>query len=268
MLIESVWRWLVVGVVVSALITWLVPENSLASVPGMTGMTAMIATLILSVPLYVCATASVPIAAALVASGLPGGAALVFLMAGPATNVATLGAVYRNLGKRALLFYLATIIVGSILAGLLFDGLISSSAATMMHHDHTGGMWRQLCTIVFCGLIAWCAVQDLRHWWRSRTVGRSASEDALVPVQTLEVQGMTCQGCANRLARVLESVDGVSHASVSFDDRRAVVSGKASVESLVEATVSAGFTANADSVDADSASGDSGSEIAQTVESR
>ena len=78
------------------------------------GLAAMGVTLVIAVPLYVCATASVPIAAALVASGLPTGAALVFLMAGPATNVATLGAVYRTLGRRPLAIYLSTIIVGSV----------------------------------------------------------------------------------------------------------------------------------------------------------
>lgn len=108
-LIRSIWAWIVVGVLVSALITSLVPEDSLANLAGFGGLPAMLITLLISLPLYVCATASVPIAAALVISGLPPGAALVFLMAGPATNVATIGAVYRTLGKRSLGIYLVTV---------------------------------------------------------------------------------------------------------------------------------------------------------------
>ena len=88
----------------------------------------LLASLVVSLPLYVCATASVPIAAALVGAGMPGGAALVFLMAGPAAGVATIGAISRVLGRRTLIVYLTTIIVGSVLAGLLFDSLLSAEA--------------------------------------------------------------------------------------------------------------------------------------------
>ena len=70
--------------------------------------------LLLSIPLYVCATASVPIAAALVSSGLSPAAALVFLMAGPATNISTIGVIYGRFGLKSVVVYLFAILVGSI----------------------------------------------------------------------------------------------------------------------------------------------------------
>lgn len=85
----------------------------------------MLFMLIIATPLYVCATASTPIAAALVLKGLSPGAALVFLLAGPATNAATITVVSRVIGKKATAVYLASIMVCSLLMGLLVNYLYS-----------------------------------------------------------------------------------------------------------------------------------------------
>lgn len=138
-LLRSIWLWVVLGVVISAGITVLLPSGSMQSLAVYQGLPGMLAALAISLPLYVCATASAPIAASLVAGGLPAGAAIVFLMAGPATNAATLGAVYRTLGARMLAIYLSTILVGSIAGGLLFGWLVGSVTGEAAHagHSHT-----------------------------------------------------------------------------------------------------------------------------------
>jgi hypothetical protein len=87
------------------------------------GIGAMLLMLILGVPLYICATASTPIAAALVLKGVSPGAALVFLLVGPATNIASLSVLVGLLGKRAVTLYLGSIAAVSILAGLVLDGV-------------------------------------------------------------------------------------------------------------------------------------------------
>ena len=120
-------------------------------------MGASLLALLISVPLYVCATASVPIAAALVHGGLPLGAALVFLMAGPATNVATIGAVRSELGNRTTLVYLGTVIIGSLLLGLSFDFVLQSSPMSHGSHEHHT-WWAQLSAAHFgvhVGLLLW-----------------------------------------------------------------------------------------------------------------
>ena len=77
------------------------------------------------VPLYVCAEASTPVAAALIAQGLNPGAALVFLLVGPATNIGSLGLLRRELGGRAIVVYLATIIIVSIIMGFVLDAMLT-----------------------------------------------------------------------------------------------------------------------------------------------
>ena len=121
-LLEDLAPWFVIGFALAALITLAIPadffeESSLVGLPAMGLM------LLAGIPLYVCATASTPIAAALIAKGLEPGPALVFLLAGPATNIATMGVIRRLLGGRALSIYLASIALCSVAAGALIDGL-------------------------------------------------------------------------------------------------------------------------------------------------
>lgn len=165
-LVRSIWKYLVLGVVISAAITAFVPEDWLSGLGAYGGAAAMGAALAMSLPLYVCATASVPIAASLVAAGLPMGAVIVFLMAGPATNAATIGAVYRGLGWRPLWAYLATIVVGSIAGGLVYDAWLGggSSVATALsshEHAHEAEWWRVASAVALVAWVAWCATRDL-----------------------------------------------------------------------------------------------------------
>lgn len=233
--IESIWGWLLIGVLISAAITWLFPENSLKALPLLTGPAALLITLLLSLPLYVCATASVPIAAALVSAGLPSGAALVFLMAGPATNVATLGAVYRALGRRALIVYLSTIIVGSLAAGLFFNHYLPGDPARLMNHEHGPSWWRVTAGIMLAVLLLSFVISDARRWWRQRISPTAAVN------RSFAVTGMTCNGCASRLEKSLRALPDLDDATVSFDDGTAVISGTIAAESVVRAIEHAGF---------------------------
>ena len=110
---------LIFGVIFSSLILVFIPPDYFDMVGS--GILGMFIMLILGLPTYVCATASVPIAFALHSSGFSMGAVLVFLMSGPATNIATMSVIYKILGKKNLLIYLLTIILSSISFGLLFD---------------------------------------------------------------------------------------------------------------------------------------------------
>ncbi|MEE9305382.1 MAG: SO_0444 family Cu/Zn efflux transporter [bacterium] len=112
--------WLVIGLLVAGLITALIPEDFFRTWVG-GGLGSMVIMLALAMPIYICATSSTPIAAAMIAKGLNPGAALVFLLAGPATNAATLTMVVRYLGARAAGIYLGSIAVVSILMGLALN---------------------------------------------------------------------------------------------------------------------------------------------------
>lgn len=114
--------WFLAGLLLAGLITALIPEQVMARYLG-GGLWSMLIMLAVGIPLYICATASTPIAAALILTGVSPGAALVFLLAGPATNVASLTVLLGILGKRATAIYLAAIAVSAVLFGLAVDGV-------------------------------------------------------------------------------------------------------------------------------------------------
>ena len=157
-LLRALWRWLVMGIVISALISTFVPPQGFAALQALGTLGASLVVLALSIPLYVCATASVPIAAALVTAGMPAGAALVFLMAGPASNVATLGAVHRTFGTKTLAIYLLTVVFGSLGFALAFDWLLTGQAVSLPGHAHGAGWWEvgsALLLLAAMGYFAW-----------------------------------------------------------------------------------------------------------------
>ncbi len=235
--LRSIWRWLVFGVLLSAFITTVLPPSWLASVGSQNHLLALGLALLISIPLYVCATASVPIAAALVAGGLPAGAALVFLMAGPATNLATLGAVFRTLGRKALAVYLGTIVVGSVALAYAFDALVPLSITAPHHHVHEASLIAQLASAVLLGMLVWFASDDIRGWISGRGA-QAPSPGAL----TVAVEGMTCQGCVRKLTRTLNEDDRVESATVELEPGSATVQGTLDGEALAELVRSAGFS--------------------------
>jgi uncharacterized membrane protein YraQ (UPF0718 family) len=119
---------LVLGLLIAGAIASLVPEDFFSRNLG-TGLGAMVAMMALGLPLYVCATASVPIAAALIAKGVSPGAALVFLMTGPATNAAAVTTVWQIMGRRSAIVYLATVALTALAAGAVLDTLFASAGA-------------------------------------------------------------------------------------------------------------------------------------------
>ena len=112
--------WFLFGLLLAGVITVLIPDDIFSRYLG-SGLPAMLLMLAVGIPLYICATASTPIAAALILKGVSPGAALVFLLAGPATNLASLTVLIGTLGKRATAIYLSSIAVCSIIFGLLVD---------------------------------------------------------------------------------------------------------------------------------------------------
>jgi len=140
------------GLLLGALITVAIPEN-LSEVLKDSSWLSYLIVIAIAVPMYVCATASLPIAAGLMLSGVSAGAAFVFLSAGPATNTVTIGVVKKMLGTRSLVIYLGSIIFGSILFGLgldyIFD-ITSIDPASLIHlHEEAG--WIDIVS----GIVLW-----------------------------------------------------------------------------------------------------------------
>jgi uncharacterized protein len=111
-LLQDISKWLILGFLIAALISVLLPNDFFSSFKGL-GLIEILVVLAASVPIYICATGSIPIAAVLLMKGVSPGAALVFLMAGPATNVATIAVLGKTMGRKSLIIYLSTIIGGN-----------------------------------------------------------------------------------------------------------------------------------------------------------
>ena len=234
--VRMIWRWLLFGVLLSAALTLYLPTGTLNQTAG-TGIVASLLMLGAALPLYVCATASVPIAAALVAGGLPTGSALVFLMAGPATNVATVGAIWRAFGTRTLVTYLSVVVGGSLLLALAYEPLLGGLTPLSVGAEAHTGVVPTLAAVALCALCVRFALDDLTDWLRRR---RSTSQ-AHTQQRQWHVEGMTCGGCASRLERTLSSIPGVDHAAVSFDQACATIVGPVSDPEVQAAMTAAGF---------------------------
>ncbi len=234
-LLGAIDLWLIAGVLAAALLTTLTPPDFFAGQAWSQGMLGMLVVLAISLPLYVCTTASVPIAASLIAAGLPAGSALVFLMAGPATNLATIGAVYRTLGGRVLGIYLGTVIGMSLGLALVFDALWSISVTVAGTHEHGSGWLGTLSALILIGLLGWLMLRRLRAW-------RAPEPEAGRGELLLEVDGMTCQHCVASVRKALEQVDGVEAATPDLGSGRVLVrGGHLDAGSLAGAVEAVGF---------------------------
>lgn len=230
--------WLIAGILLAALITTLLPGGSLQQVTWTQGIGGMLFVLAISLPLYVCTTSSVPIAASLIAAGMPAGTALVFLMAGPATNVATMGAVYRTLGGRLLAVYLGTVVVASIALGMGFDFVLGDVSTGPGTHMHAGTAWWEIAAaLLLIALMAYLSLRRLRaRWFPARP---STADDSAL---TLQVTGMSCAHCAASVQAALEDVDQVEQ--VVVDRASGIVQikgGRLQRELLAAAVTRAGF---------------------------
>lgn len=235
-LLYSIWKWIVFGVLVSAAITTWLPSDVVKDWTSYSLFLTLLAVLLVSLPLYVCATSSVPIAAALVDAGMPLSAALVFLMAGPATNIATIGAVYKGFGLKHLINYLTTIIVGSILLAYSFDFILADKVSMVMDHDHSVSYSVYLLLFFFAMFLA----KDLRLLFRSSKF--IESKDAGQSVK-FEVGGLTCQGCVNKLSNELLSISDSKIKSVDRENGVVEMTLPAENQQKIQESVKkAGFT--------------------------
>lgn len=152
-------RAMLIGILIAALISAIVPEDFFAEALAVSGggIIAMLVMMVLGIPVYVCATASVPIAVALIAKGLNPGAALVFLMTGPATNAASLLTLGSQLGWRTATIYLLTVAGCALAGGFLLDAIFQGDLSSI-HHAHGAmlpGWFKGLCAVILLAVLGY-----------------------------------------------------------------------------------------------------------------
>ena len=155
---------MLIGIAVAAIISAVIPDGFFADKLG-TGIGAMVIMMLLGIPVYVCATASVPVAAAMILKGLTPGAAIVFLMTGPATNAASFITIWKILGRRTAITYMIAVAGCALLSGLVLDKI----AADFDFQIAIKQGWmladsvKNICAVVLLGLLTTAIISKYRN---------------------------------------------------------------------------------------------------------
>ena len=231
---------LILGLILAGFISTIVPDDFFARVLG-TGLVSKLIMMLVGLPVYVCATASVPVAAALIAKGVSPGAAFVFLTTGPATNAATIAMVWKLLGKRTALVYLGTVAATALVGGMVLDSFFQVRAVGPDSHLH--GMFPQSvqtgAAVLVLGVLLFAAL-DFSRIKRKLFQEEGAHRNEL----QLSIQGMTCPHCKETVEAALLRVPEVE--AVQVDLNKALARVKADgvkVPTLIMAVEKAGYRA-------------------------
>ncbi len=233
---------LLIGVLIAGLLTGLIEPNVASKWLG-GGLLALLTMMVIGLPLYVCATGSIPLAVAFMHLGASPGAALVFLIAGPATNAATIGVTWKLLGKRSAILYLLVTAATALAAGYGIDALGSAMPLHLpdVYHEHTTAAGNGLNHLSAAALLA--VLAGSFFFARKSHSGEKTVNDR--EHQTvLNVLGMTCSHCASAVAAALRQQPGVVSVDVDLAGKKAVVQGQ-QVDSagLVAAVEQLGYSA-------------------------
>ncbi len=217
--LQDISKWLIVGLILAAVISVLVPDNFFEHFIGNLWI-EMFAVLLVAIPLYVCATGSVPIVAALVLKGLSPGAALVFLMAGPATNIATITVLSKAIGKKATWIYVVTIIFGAILFGTIINYFLPAEWFALdtlksFHSHHLIPNWLKWTSTVLLIILIINGFYQKKKYKNVNTMNE----------KVIMVNGMNCNHCKNSVETNLLKLEGIEAVNVNLVAKTAVLEG-------------------------------------------
>tara|TARA_B100000900_G_C20537900_1_gene699144 strand:- start:64 stop:1275 length:1212 start_codon:yes stop_codon:yes gene_type:complete len=230
---------LIKGILISGVISILVPSDFFISY-NINGILAMILIGIASVPMYVCATASVPIAMVLISKGLDPGAAFVFLMAGPATNAATISVIMNSLGKKVIYIYISIIFTFAIIFGTLINIFLDPASLPInLSHSHSHNIvWDLFSNIsIFMMLaITWYAVFKNEDSFMEKDNNSDLK---------IMVKGMTCNHCKQTATEAIQNCKGVKSVDVYLESGEAVIFGDSlDLKEIFNSIASVGFSAS------------------------
>ena len=246
-MMQDIGRWLLLGLVVAGLITVFVPDSFFALFADKP-LLSMLLVLAFAIPMYLCATGSIPIAVALMLKGLSPGTALVLLMAGPAVNVASMLVISKVMGRKTLLLYILSIVSGAIVFGLGVDYLlprewfVTSLAHIHNCHEH-GTSWMDWgYTILLVLLLANAFILRYRKPHVCGCHGDCACHaESKEGVWTVTVTGMSCNHCKANVEKAILKVEGVERVEINLSDGQTIVYGTFDKESVKQSVEMIGF---------------------------
>ncbi len=236
-LIEDVAKWILIGIVIGAIISFLVPDNFVVRYFG-NPLFAYPIMLIISIPMYVCATGSIPIAASLILKGMTPGAGLIFLIAGPATNAATISFVGGKLGKKPLIAYLVSIIATGLLFGFIVDHLWNLSGKDI--GIFTSGM-KMLPAWIKTASAILLIILILRAFLLKILMNKKISIKDENMDNIYKVPDMSCKHCVMSIENEIKKVAGVKKIDISLADKLVKVIGEYKRDDVINAIKNAGY---------------------------
>ena len=207
---------LVIGLILSAFISVIIePGFFIDTINIGTGLTGMLVMLLISIPLYTCATASIPLAFVFHTSGFSMGAILVFLMAGPATKITTIAVTLNTLGKRSTFIYLITIVIAALLSGYLLDFILTNDILEQGVPMHSHASVISLSSV---GLFL-----VILNSYRIKYFSKKTDEVVHKSGISLKVSGMTCSHCVESVEKTLMKLKGSKSVDVNLESGEVVV---------------------------------------------
>lgn len=239
-MIDSMGKWLLIGLVIATLITVFVPDSLFTGLRQYP-IVAMMAVVLIAVPMYICATGSIPIAMSLMMKGLSPGVAFVLLMAGPAANFASILILDKTQGRKATSIYVASVILTAIVFGLIIDYLLPATwfIPLSVHSAHGAHMhmgWFETACSISLGILL--LISFLRKFLNSRNI---PIEIHTHMSKTYKIEGMNCAHCQASVKKAISGVAGVETVDVNLSSGIATVTGDHDAESICEAVRLAGF---------------------------
>lgn len=226
---EDIGKWLILGTVIGGAITAFIPEQLFTAYVRFPY--DFIFALVLGVPIYVCATGSIPITASLIAKGFSPGAGLVFLIVGPATNVITLSFVRAKLGRKSFYMYISNIVVTSVLFGLLFNYIWSFAGGNIKMITGGGEMLPLWLKITSASVLILLITKAL--------FTQTVSIDD--PDLEITVPDIDCSKCKTTLESKLNEVDGIEAVSVDITNKLVKIRGTVQREKALETIKKTGY---------------------------
>ena len=240
-MVASVGKWLVIGLVVAAAITVFVPDSiflGLAKYP----ILAMLVMVLVAVPMYICATGSIPIALSLMLKGLTPGVAFVLLMAGPAANFASVMVLKKAMGVKATVIYIVSVIITALGFGVFIDYVLPSRwfmpmpmAQDMCCHVSSFGIFDSLCSGVLVILLIYALLIKGGHHHHNHDIEMEETS------KTYKIKGMMCPHCQASVKKGLESLEGVASVDVNLSEGTAIVHGNVAPDMVIAKIESLGY---------------------------
>ena len=239
-MIQDIGARLLIGLIIAALINVAVPDSFFLRFTDRP-LLQMLVILVVAVPMYICSTGSIPVAAALIMKGMSPGATMVMLMAGPAVNMASILVIRKSMGGRFTAFYISTIVVFSILFGLLVNALgigsdLADASEMACHHTLGSNMlspWRIICSVILILLIIFALSMKLFDKFRK--------QPAAAGTVVYKVEGMHCNHCKASVENSVLKVKGVQSALANVSAGTLTVTGTATESDIRRVVEQAGF---------------------------